>query len=320
MGVVVGPPGPPVPRGPPGPKGDTGPQGPRGPPGEPGPAFMDIFHSKPDEGPLTTAEMESILFQNTPPFPSVNVPLEEAFKAGDIDDYGEYEEDDYAHINFFKGNNIKPSITDQLDLTEAEPNKNKPKLNFSPDMDKSKTSSIHQITTFKPDLNKLNNGRSKAKQRRKKIKSNKNALNLADAVFDSDLLLLPEETGSNPDDRFNTRTRIINNSQFPQIIIIPQKQDGKSSPDQVLVNFDSDDKISNIVSPGSDEASKEAEEGLMTTDVVPDNEQDEHRKKLLQAAQRKNKILLAKLMDSMKSAQKMKKIENAMKKQSLILQ
>merc|ERR1712241_965060 len=55
-------------------------------------------------------------------------------------------------------------------------------------------------------------------------------------------------------------------------------------------------------------------------DVVPDNEQDEHRKKLLQAAQRKNKILLAKLMDSMKSAQKMKKIENAMKKQSLILQ
>ena len=318
--VVVGPPGPPGPRGPPGPKGDTGPQGPRGPPGEPGPAFMDIFHSKPDEGPLTTAEMESILFQNTPPFPSVDVPLEEAFKAGDIDDYDEYEEDDYAHINLFKGNNIKPSLTDQLDLTEAEPNKNKPKLNFSPDMDKSKTPSIHQITTFKPDINVLNNGRSKAKQRRKKIKSNKNALNLADAVFDSDLLLLPEETGSNPDDRFNTRTRIINNSQFPQIIIIPQKQGGKSSPDQVLVNFDSDGKISNIVSPGSDEASKEAAEGLMTTDVVPDNEQDEHRKKLLQAAQRKNKILLAKLMDSMKSAQKMKKIENAMKKQSLILQ
>merc|ERR1712241_678708 len=178
-------------------------------------------------------------------------------------------------------------------------------------MDKIKTPSIHQITTFKPDINVLNNGRSKAKQRRKKIKSHKNALNLADAVFDSDLLLLPEETGSNPDDRVNTRTRIINNSQFPQIIIIPQKQGGKSSPDQTLVNFDSDGKISNIVSPGSDEASKEAAEGLMTTDVVPDNEQDEHRK---------NKILLAKLMDSMKSAQKMKKIENAMKKQSLILQ
>merc|ERR1712012_809986 len=136
---------------------------------------------------------------------------------------------------------------------------------------------------------------------------------------DSDLQLLPGETDNNPDDRFNTRTKIINNSQFPQIIIIPQKHSGQSSPDQVLVNFDPEGKISNIVS-GSDGVSNEALVGLITTDVVTDTEQDEQRQKLLEAAQKKNKILMAKLIKSMKSAEKMKKIELAMKKQSLTLE
>merc|ERR1719270_2144906 len=120
-------------------------------------------------------------------------------------------------------------------------------------------------------------GKNKSRQGKKKIKFKRPA-HVADSGVgldsDSDLLLLPGETDNNPDDRFNTRTKIINNSQFPQIIIIPQKHSGQSSPDQVLVNFDPEGKISNIVS-GSDGVSNEALVGLITTDVVTDTEQDE---------------------------------------------
>ena len=321
--LVVGPPGPPGPRGPPGPKGDTGPIGPRGPPGEPGPAFMDIFDPK--ESPRTVEDKDSLLFENTPPFPSVSVPLDEAFQLA-YEDFEDYEyEDDYSNLNLFKNNNIQPSLTDQLDLTEAKPNSNKPKLKFSPDHSSDKIPSP-QVTTFKPDIGiKANNGmigKNKSRQRKKKIKS-KRPVHVADSGVglesDSDLLLLPGETDNNPDDRFNTRTKIINNSQFPQIIIIPQKHSGQSSPDQVLVNFDPEGKISNIVS-GSDGVSNEALVGLITTDVVTDTEQDEQRQKLLEAAQKKNKILIAKLIKSMQSAEKMKKIELAMKKQTLTLE
>ena len=311
--LIAGPPGPPGPRGPQGPKGDTGPQGPRGPPGEPGPAFMDIFHNNPDKTDQEIiAQKESMLFKNTPPFPSVSVPLDEAFRS--YDDYTYNEEDDYANINLFRNNNIKPSHIDQLDLTEAQPHSNKPKLNFIPDNLSSNKDSSLQVTTFKPEIQISNVGESKPRKRKKTIR-NKNVINLADPVFDSDSLALPLGTGKDPDD--TTRTRIINNSQFPQIIIIPQS--GQSTPDQVLVNFDSDGKISNIVS-GSDEASKEVGAvGLITTDAVPDNDHNDTRRQLLEAAQKKNKILLAKLMQSMKAAEKMKKIETAMKKQSMIL-
>ena len=311
--LMVGPPGPPGPRGHPGPKGDTGPQGPRGPPGEPGPAFMDIFHNNPktdhDE---STIQEESVLFKNTPPFPSSSIPLDEAFRSQEAaDDYED--EDEYANINLFRNNNIETSNIDQLDLTQAEPHSNKPKLNFNPD---NKDSSL-QVTTFKPDIQISNLGENRPRKRKKQNRHKNNNLNIADPILDSDSLPMPLGTAKDPDDKLSTRTSIINNSQFPQIIIIPQS--GQSTPDQVLVNFDSDGKISNIVS-GSDDVSKEVSAvGLITTDAVPDNDPNHQRQQLLEAAKKKNKILLEKLMQSMKSMEKMKKIENAMTKQSMIL-
>ena len=311
--MIVGPPGPPGPQGPPGPKGETGPQGPRGPPGEPGPAFMDIFHNNPKADPDSIAQKDSVLFQNTPPFPSVSVPLDEAFRSQETFDYED--EDDYANINLFRNNNIKPSHIDQLDLTQAEPHSNKPKLNFIPDSSLKNQDSPLQVTTFKPDIQISNLNKNNIRKRKKQNRNKNN--NIADPVLDSDPLLVPQGTDKDPDDKQSTRTSIINNSQFPQIIIIPQS--GQSTPDQVLVNFDSDGKISNIVS-GSDEASKEVGAvGLITTDDVPDNDPNDQRQQLLEAAKKKNKMLLEKLMQSMKSLEKMKKIENAMKKQSIIL-
>ena len=210
---IVGPPGPPGPRGPPGPKGETGPQGPRGPPGEPGPAFMDIFHNNPKTDPDSIAQKDSVLFQNTPPFPSVSVPLDEAFRS--YDDYSYDEEDDYANINLFRNNNIKPSHIDQLDLTQAEPHSNKPKLNFNPD---NKDSSL-QVTTFKPDIQISNLGENRPRKRKKQNRHKNNNLNIADPILDSDSLPMPLGTAKDPDDKLSTRTSIINNSQFPQIIM-----------------------------------------------------------------------------------------------------
>ena len=115
---------------------NTGPQGPKGPPGEPGPAFMDIFHNNPktdhDE---STIQKESVLFKNTPPFPSSSIPLDEAFRSQEAaDDYED--EDEYANINLFRNNNIEPSNIDQLNITQAETHSNKPKLNFNPNKKK----------------------------------------------------------------------------------------------------------------------------------------------------------------------------------------
>ena len=313
--LIVGPPGPPGPRGPTGPRGETGPQGPRGPPGEPGPAFMDIFHNNPKTDHESIAQKDSVLFKNTPPFPSVSVPLDEAFRSQETVDY-DYE-DEYANINLFRNNNIKPSHIDQLDLTQAEPHSNKPKLHFTADSSSKNKDSPLQVTTFKPDIQISNLNKNNLRKRKKQNRNRNNYLNSADPVLDSDSLSVPLGTGKDPDTKQSTRTSIINNSQFPQIIIIPQS--GQSTPDQVLVNFDSDGKISNVVS-GSNEASKEASAvGLITTDAVPDNDPNDQRQQLLEAAKKKNKILLEKLMQSMKSLEKMKKIENAMKKQSIIL-
>ena len=306
--LMIGPPGPPGPRGPPGPKGDRGAQGPRGPPGEPGPAFMDIFHGEEkqqEKRPLTVAEKDALLFQNSPPFPSVNIPL---FDPDTFDEY-DYDDDD-DDDDSSDNNNVHHSQTDQIDLSQAKPNSNEPKLNFSPQSSKTPM----RVTTFRPDI-------MLPKQRRKKIKSKRP---LRPVVMDeTESLVVPEETDINPDDKYFTRTSIINNSQFPQIIIIPQRQDDSQSR-PVLVNFDSDGKITNIVSAGSDnnddDGTNDSSAGLITTDVVTDTEQDDHRYKLLEAAKKKNKILLAKLVKTMKSAEKMKKIETAMQRQSMILE
>merc|ERR1712106_93592 len=68
---------------------------------------------------------------------------------------------------------------------------------------------------------------------------------------ESEILLLPQGTENDDADNFSTRTHIINNSKFPQIIIIPQKQ-GRAQQDQFHVNFNQDGGIPNIVSGSSD--------------------------------------------------------------------
>jgi len=153
---------------------------------------------------------------------------------------------------------------------------------------------------------------------------------------DSDILLLPEGTENGDEDRFSTRTHIINNSKFPQIIIIPQKQ-GRAQQDQFHVNFNRDGGISNIVSGSSDNndqveiitppgppvviTQEPGRKNAALTEKENDfNLANDNPQKALQEAEKKQRILIARLIKSMKAAERLKKIETAMEKQSIMLQ
>jgi len=364
--IIVGPPGPPGPRGPQGPRGYTGLQGPRGLPGPQGPSFMDIFNNSPDDianvfpNPLLPPNSDSFLFQNAPPFPSVSVPLEEAFKSNPNYDEHDYRyEDDYEYeddqITFpLTDNNITPIFTETLDLSEARQNNNKPKLKFSPESAPVIASTSLRATTRRPDINltalngllstksKVSKNKRKKKPRRRKPKktnavriNNDNPVSLiADNGQESEILLLPR--GTSDEDRFSLRTRIINNSKFPQIIIIPQKQ-GSNQQDQFHVNFNRNGGISNIVSGSSDNndeveiitppgpASVITQEPVRKNAALTLKENDfnspnDNPQQALQEAQKKQRILIARLIKSMKAAERLKTIETAMQKQTIMLQ
>jgi len=366
--VIVGPPGPPGPRGPQGPRGVPGKQGPRGPAGPPGASFMDIFNNKPDNiasvlpDPLVPPTSDSFLFENAPPFsPSASIPLREAFSSFyDEHDY-RYEDDYESSDDYFDDafpvtdNNITPIFTETLDLSEVRQNSNKPKLKFSPETAPPHTDST--ATTRRPDINltALNglltnkskiskNKRKKKPRRRKPKKSNGVRINnespvslVADSGQESDILLLAGEGADKGDeDRFSTRTHIINNSKFPQIIIIPQKQ-GAAQQDQFHVNFGRDGGISHtgsgspdnndqveIITPPSaalvitqEPARKNAPHSQNENDF---NLANNSPQKALQEAEKKQRILIARLIKSMKAAERLKKIEATMQKQSIMLQ
>ena len=136
---------------------------------------------------------------------------------------------------------------------------------------------------------------------------------VADSGQESDILLLPGEGGDNQEeDRFSTRTHIINNSKFPQIIIIPQKQ-GTAQQDQFHVNFARDGGISNIVSGSSDNndqveiitppsaalviTQEPARKNAAHTHNENDfNLENDNPQKALQEAEKKQRILIARLI------------------------
>ena len=286
---------------------------------------MDIFHSGQSENtdipppPPPPSSSDSIIFENIPPFPSRNVPLEEALKSGsDYEDY-DYTEDyteDYSNVNQFRDNNIQPVLTETLDLSEENNNSNKPRLKFSPDLPAgSKTSPLQVTTTAKPDASPANTLDDKSNKRRKRPKRprTKTPLVVVGPGSDRDGLVSPQATDK-------TRTNIINNSRSPQIIIIPQKSDGATNSKQILVNFDPEGTISNILSGSEDRRESSGIAGLRT-DVGNDDQIDQtrHKQNILEEAQKKQQILIEQLMKSMKSMEKMKKIEAAMQKQSEVL-
>ena len=127
-----------------------------------------------------------------------------------------------------------------------------------------KTSPL-QVTTEKPDASSANISDDKSDKRRKRPgrSRTKRPLVVVGPESNTDGVMLPVVTD-------NTRTSIINNSRFPQIIIIPHRQGGSTSQDQVLVNFDPEGKISNIVS-GRQE-SKSGSGALLRTDVGNDDD------------------------------------------------
>jgi len=150
--------------------------------------------------------------------------------------------------------------------------------------------------------------------------------------------LAGEGAGNGEEDRFSTRTHIINNSKFPQIIIIPQKQ-GAAQQDQFHVNFARDGGISHIGAGSADNndqveiitppsaalvitqepARKNAPHSQNENDFNLANNNNSPQK-ALQEAEKKQRILIARLIKSMKAAERLKKIEATMQKQSVMLQ
>ena len=120
------------------------------------------------------------------------------------------------------------------------------------------------------------------------------------------------------------RTRIINNSEFPQIVILSQGGNTEYSSDDVHINFR--DGILEIEGVGS--VVKEEDDRQNTADGR-ENDQEERGDKQQQMlakpqqtllrAQKRQRLLIAQLMKSMKASERMKKIEIAMKKQTAVL-
>ena len=310
--VIRGPPGPPGPRGHPGPQGVPGPQGPRGHTGPPGPAFMDIFHGEPPEQPRTEVS-DSFLFDNAPPHPFP--PRLHGFRDyGDYEDTQDYEEEYYDSTFLNSDNNISPVGFETLDLSAVGPESAKPRLRFSPD-------NPPRATTRRPSkLNGLIKSKPKAtKNRRKKPRrkpvrhSDERPVSLVQDL-EPTLTMLPgagaEDTGS---------TRIINNSEFPQIVILPGGSASQSS-DEFHISF-SDGKLE--IDGGSQTSEPEGQNQFNvrendSVEIAVQQQADRPRQALLRA-QRRQRILIAQLVKSMKVAEKMKNIEIAMGQQATVL-
>ena len=309
--VIRGPPGPPGPRGPPGPQG---PPGLRGQPGPPGPSFMEIFDGRlPEEFQIPEEPRrpasDSFLFDSAPPHPHAS-PFDE------YDNYDEYEY--YDSVTLSADNNISPVPLETLDLSAVGPESDKPRLKF---VDATRSPSL-RATTRRPNisltaLNGLLDTKlqaSKSKQRKKSRrrpgqkkpgrKSNDRPISL---LADSEQPLFSSE------EEEEGTTRIVNNSQFPQIVILPQRQ---RVSDEVRIKFN-DGKVE--IDGGSlvGEASRQSEgnEGENDDEGILGKKQ---RQALLRAQQRQ-RLLIVQLMRSMKAAERMKKIEIAMKKQTAVL-
>ena len=132
---------------------------------------------------------------------------------------------------------------------------------------------------------------------------------LTGKINDRPVSLLTEEDLISSEKDEDGRTRIVNNSQFPQIVIVPQRQ---RVSDEVRISFNDDGKVEidggSLGQNGSTERGND-DEGVLSA---------KQRQALLRAQQRQ-RILIVQLMRSMKAAERMKKIEIAMKKQTAVL-
>ena len=307
--VIRGPPGPPGPRGPP---GARGPQGPRGQQGLPGPSFMEIFDGRLPEEFQTPEEprrpaSDSFLFDSAPPHPHAS-PFDE------YDDYDEYEYYDSVTLN--ADNNISPVPLETLDLSAVGPESDKPRLKF---VDATRSPPL-RATTRRPGISitalnglldtKLKAATSKRKKTRRRPGQKKPGRKTNDRPIS--LLTDSEEPLFSSEEEEGT-TRIVNNSQFPQIVILPNRQ---RVSDEVRIKFN-DGKVE--IDGGSlvGEALRQSSgnEGENDDEAILGKKQ---RQALLRAQQRQ-RLLIVQLMRSMKAAERMKKIEIAMKKQTAVL-
>ena len=312
--VLRGPPGPPGPRGPQGLQGVPGAQGPRGYRGPEGPSFMDIFTGEPTgEEQFRTTGPDSFLFDSAPPFP--RIPHQEA-EYPDYPDY-EYEYEDSVSLN--ADNNISPATHETLDLS-APNHSTKPKLKFSAEQ----VEGNNRATTRRPNINLTAlNGMLDTKKTRKKTRRRPGHKKVVKKTS-----LRPSSSFANSGGRLGlddeARTRIINNSEFPQIVILPQGGNTEYSSDDVHINFR--DGILEIDGLGSVD---QEEDDRQNTGDGRENDQEERGDKqeqmlarprqTLLRAQKRQRLLIAQLMRSMKASERMKKIETAMRKQTAVL-
>ena len=252
---------------------------------------------------------DSFLFDSAPPHPHAS-PFDE------YDNYDEYEY--YDSVTLSADNNISPVPLETLDLSAVGPESDKPRLKF---VDATRSPSL-RATTRRPNisltaLNGLLDTKlqaSKSKQR-KKIRRRPGQKKPGRKTNDRPISLLTdsEEPLFSSEEEEEGTTRIVNNSQFPQIVILPQRQ---RVSDEVRIKFN-DGKVE--IDGGSlvGEASRQSEgnEGENDDEGILGKKQ---RQALLRAQQRQ-RLLIVQLMRSMKAAERMKKIEIAMKKQTAVL-
>ena len=244
---------------------------------------MDIFEDSPERVRSSgRPQSDSFLFNFVAPFrpasifPTDPVPVpEEPVR-------------NQGNTRLLPPNNLRPQFTETLDLSQESQDGLKPKLKFpsSQELDRGNIDALELSLPATQGVVQNPNKTKRKKQKRLK-------------VGESPIRLLKGEDTDEKGD-FVTRTKIINNADFPQIVIIPQKN-GRASGDVFSININDDASVfeanpadptlvSGLSKAGLDSRSPGRQNGLMEQ-LIQSLEENEKLKELEEAIRTQELIL-----------------------------
>ena len=249
---------------------------------------MDIFEDSPESVRSSgRPQSDSFLFNFVAPFRPASIFPTDPIPALDEPVRNQ------GNTRLLPPNNLRPQLTETLDLSQESQDGLKPRLKF-PSSQELDRGNIDALELSLPAIQGV--VQNPIKTKRKKQKRLK--------VGESPIRLLKEEDADEKGG-FITKTKIINNADFPQIVIIPQKN-GRASGDVFSININDDASVfetnpsdpallselrSNLSKAGLDSRSPGSQDGLVEQ-----------------------------LIQSLEENKKLKELEEAIRTQELILQ
>ena len=187
---------------------------------------MDIFDGPPERVRSSgRPQSDSFLFNFVAPFaPASSFPGEPAPRIPDAP------ERTRSGARLLPPNNLRPELTETLDLSKESQDSLKPKLKFPSSQLQDEGLIESPQLSLPASEGVVQNPREVARKKQKKVEEDRTSVRLVKAENG-------EEKG-----RYVTRTKIINNAAYPQIVIIPQKN-GRAGGDVFRININEDDTV-----------------------------------------------------------------------------